>query len=188
MKLMNRDQNIISLLNTVKVLDTSTITNLFFNGSLRSCQKRLSILNECGYIKRFRDNVWSQYIYYIGHKPKQWSHDMYVGKLLSYLKQHDIEVMKVKGSSKIGNIITDSIIVIRINNTIKFLLVEIELHPRIETVNKYKDLYRNNKYKDYGFNIEPKVLLITNSNKIYNSLNYQLIKTDLDFTDLIHKI
>ena len=41
MKLMQRDKDIIEFIRTVKAVDAESISVIYFNGSLRSCQKRL---------------------------------------------------------------------------------------------------------------------------------------------------
>ena len=119
MRLMQRDKQIIDFLKTTKCADCESISILFFNGSLRACQKRLKILSECGYTRRFRRDHWSEYIYYVGPKPKQYSHDIYLSKLLAYLKNHNIEVLKYKGTTKINNIIIDGVIVLKVNDPSK---------------------------------------------------------------------
>ena len=42
--LTKRDEEIIKFLNDYKCANTSTITNIFFNGSKRSCNRRLKNL------------------------------------------------------------------------------------------------------------------------------------------------
>ena len=52
MLLTKRDDEIRDFLKEVSIADTSTINTLFFNGSIRSCQRRLKQLTEYKFIKR----------------------------------------------------------------------------------------------------------------------------------------
>mgnify|MGYP003292503775 CR=1 FL=1 len=55
-KLTDRDVKIIDFLKNNKCADTQTLSNIFFKGSLRSCQHRLKKLCDNGYLKAFREN------------------------------------------------------------------------------------------------------------------------------------
>ena len=48
--LTNRDNQIIEFLQNYKIANTSTIANIFFNGSKRPCNRRLKHLKEHGFI------------------------------------------------------------------------------------------------------------------------------------------
>lgn len=159
-KITDRDTEIISFLKTVKCSDAKSISTIFFNGSLRSCQKRLLMLSECGYINRFRDNRWEQYVYYIGSKPKQFKHDLYISKLIVKLKEDGTEILKIKSATKIGDIITDGIIAYKKDDKVKIVFVEIEKHFRQHTIDKYVKLYKDGSYKQYGFPTMPSLIIV----------------------------
>ena len=187
MRLMQRDKDIIEFLKVVKCADAESISILFFGGSLRACQKRLLILTEADYIRRFRRDHWSEYIYYIEkNKPKQYSHDIYLSKILAYLKSNDVEVLKYKGTTKINNIIIDGVIVLKVNDSVKLYFIEIERSKfKKQTIYKYKDLSIES-LKDLGFTVKPSILLITDkATDITNDIPYKIIKTNLEFKNLI---
>lgn len=179
---MQRDEHIIDFIKSIGVAETMTLSELFFHGSLRSAQKRLTLLYNCGYLKRTRKDIYSSYIYYLGKKPKQIDHNLYLSRLYLKLIQNNYEILKYKGATKLSNVICDSIFVIRKDGTIKILLVEIEKQFKQNTLTKYNKLYSNkDTFKDLGFPIEPSVLLITNKQVINTKdLNYNLIVSKLD--------
>lgn len=176
MKLMPRDEKIVSFIKAVKCADAESISTIFFNGSLRSCQKRLKILTDCGYINRWRKDHWSSYVYYIKSKPKQIEHNVHLAKLIAKLKVDGNEILKIKGATKIGDVITDGIVAYKKYDKIKICVVEIEKHFRIETINKYVTLYKDGSYKQYGFKSFPTVLLICGRNINTDSIPFELIQ------------
>lgn len=165
-RITDRDTEMLDFIRTVKVADADSLSKIFFNGSLRSCQKRLLMLNDCGYINRFRDNNWEPYVYYTGKKDKQWRHNVYLSKLTAKLKEDGAEILKIKSSTKINNVIVDGIIAVKKDGSIKICMIEIERNYRKETINKYIELYKSGKYADCGFKVFPTLILITDKKNI----------------------
>ena len=186
MRLMQRDESIIDFIKNIGVVETNVISELFFNGSLRSCQKRLTLLYECGYIKRTRKDIYSSYIYYLGKQKKQMDHNLYLSHLYLQLIKRDYEILKYKGATKLNNVICDGIFIIRKKDgAIFILLLEIEKQLQPITLQKYCKLYSNkDAFTALGFPIAPKVLLLSNKQNISTKdLNYELIISRLDFED-----
>ena len=175
MKLMSRDEKIVSFIKAVKCADAESLSKIYFNGSLRSAQKRLKILTDCGYINRWRKDHWSEYIYFHKNKPKQIEHNIHLSKLIAKLKEDGVEILKVKGSTKVGDVITDGIVAVKKDGFIKIYFIEIEKHYRIETIDKYKRLYKDDKWKDYGFRFPPSLIIICNKNIDTNNIPFELI-------------
>ena len=75
-RLTQRDEAIIEFLNEVKVADTQTLCNIFFNGKLRASQLRLKALVDYKYLKVYRENIISQNVYYVKRKPTQMKHSL----------------------------------------------------------------------------------------------------------------
>ena len=146
-KLTDRDIQIIEFLKNNKVADTTTLSNIFFNGSLRSCQQRLKKLVDNGDLKFFRENILSQNIYYVKKKPSSWKHAIKVTQFIAELYKLNIEVLKVKTPFKCGNMIADSLIICRINGDVKILWLEVEL-TKFFNLSKYEDLYYSRKWKE----------------------------------------
>jgi predicted transcriptional regulator len=74
--MFERDYLIIEFLEKFKVATTSQIKELFFP-SINTCRRRLKKLIEYKEIKRLRDNINRDYIYFI-KEPKQLKHSLAV--------------------------------------------------------------------------------------------------------------
>lgn len=158
----DRDKKIKEFLEVVKVADTQTISILFFNNSLRGSQKRLKQLTEIKYIKCFRPSIIEQNIYYSKNKPTNYPHKIAFSKLLAKLKLNGIELLKYKCPYKIGDIISDGLIVIRKNDKVQIYFVEAERTKKLN-IDKYQELYYSRKWKEF-FPIMPSILCISDKN------------------------
>ena len=187
-KLTDRDLKIIDFLKNNKVADTETISYIFFNGSLRSCQHRLKKLVDNGDLKFFRENILSQNIYYVKKKPSSWKHAIKVTQFIAELYKLNIEVLKVKTPFKCGNMIADSLIICRINGDVKILWLEVEL-TKFFNITKYENLHYSRKWKEvlptFGS------IVVVSRKKVKTNDKFNVIKIDTDFSnieDLILKL
>ena len=102
---------------------------------------------------------------------------MFLAKLIAKLKADGNEILKVKGATKIGDIITDGIIATKKDSHVELYFVEIELSNfRKETIDKYVKLYKDGSYKQYGFKSFPTVLLICDRNINTDSIGFDIIQ------------
>ena len=187
-KLQDRDINIIDFLKNNKVADTTTLSNIFFNGSLRSCQHRLKKLCDNGDLKVFRENILSPNIYYVKKKPSSYKHALKVTQFIAELYKLGIEVLKVKTPYAIGNMIADSLLVVRINGDVKILWLEVEL-TKFFNITKYENLHYSRKWKEvlptFGS------IVVVSRKKVKTNDKFNVIKIDTDFSnieDLILKL
>ena len=187
-KLTDRDIQIIEFLKENKCADTQTISNIFFDGSLRSCQHRLKKLVDNGDLKVFRENILSQNIYYTKKKPSSYKHALKVTQFIAELYKLGIEVLKIKTPYAIGNMIADSLIVCRVNGDVKILWLEVEL-TKFFNLNKYEDLYYSRKWKEALPNFGS--IVVVSRKKVKTNDKFNVIKIDTDFSnieDLILKL
>lgn len=177
----DRDNKIKEFLEIVQIADTKTLHTLFFtNTTIRNCQKRLKQLVDIRFIKVYRENMLSQNVYYAKNRPKNIPHKIVFSQLLAELKQDNIEVLKYRTPFKIGDLIADGLIVIRLNNEVKIYFVEVERTKNLN-VKKYEELYYSRKYKD-KFPIMPDILCITDKkiNTDHSVLKIKTCKIDLN--------
>lgn len=179
MKITKRDIEILNFLKEVCVADTSTLSILFFNGSIRRCNQRLKILKDNKKVKCFRESVLSKNIYYIGRKPANWKHKIIFSQLLAELKLKEIEVLKYRSSFKIGSLIADGLIVINDSGEVKIYFVEGERTKKLD-INKYELLYYSREWENI-LPVMPGILCITdkNINTDHKVLNIKSCKWDL---------
>lgn len=180
-KLTDRDINLIEFLKENKVADTQTLSHIFFNSSLRSCQHRLKKLCDNGDIKAFRENILSQNIYYVKKKPSSWKHALKVTQFIAELHKLGIEILKIKTPFKCGNLIADSLIICRVNGDVKILWLEVEL-TKFFNLTKYEDLYYSRKWKEV---LPTFGAIVTVSDKnVKTNDKFNIIKIDTEFKNI----
>ena len=180
-KLQDRDIQIIDFLNANKCADTDTLSHIFFNSSLRSCQHRLKKLVDNGDIKSFRPDILSKNIYYVKKKPSSYKHAIKVTQFIAELYKQNIEVLKVKTPFKCGNMIADSLIICRINGDVKILWLEVEL-SKFFNLTKYEDLYYSRKWKE----VLPSFgdIVVITDKKVNTNNTFNIIKIDTEFKNI----
>ena len=96
--LTDRDQQIIDFLSEYKCANTSSIADIFFNGSKRPCSRRLQLLREHGFIKSSQEFVCLEQIHYINRKPTQLKHSSILSTFIGliYKKQYALFIILVK--------------------------------------------------------------------------------------------
>lgn len=187
-KLTDRDVKIIEFLKNNKCADTETISHIFFNGSLRSCQHRLKKLVDNGDLKAFRENILSPNIYYTKKKPTSYKHAIKVTQFIAELHKLGIEILKIKTPYAIGNMIADSLIVCRVNGDVKILWLEVEL-SKFFNITKYENLHYSRKWKEVLPNFGS--IVVVSRKKVKTNDKFNVIKIDTDFSnieDLILKL
>lgn len=160
MILQDRDNKIIDFL-IMCPADSDSICKLFFSGK-RTCNERLRKLVDYGYLKRWRKNVNSNYIYYIKRKPIQIEHCNYIAKSYIWIKEQGYDIEKFKREVEIENVRADALIKIKSGNKEGYLILEVELSNNniSRKLMKYEDLLLSRKYKKY-FDVMPKLLYVT---------------------------
>lgn len=182
-KFTERDLEIKEFLKNVVVADTETIHQIFFpNASLRTCQARLKLLVDYKFIKAFREDILSQNIYYLNKKPSSYKHKIVFSQLVGKLHSQGIEVLKYVTPLKVGNIIADGFIAVKINEEPRIYLVEVELTKYFDT-KKYIDLYYSRTWKD-KFPVMPRILVITDK-KVKTDSKLDITVCKLDLSNLI---
>ena len=180
-KLQDRDVKIIEFLKNNKCADTETISHIFFNGSLRSCQHRLKKLVDNGDLKAFRENILSPNIYYTKKKPTSYKHAIKVTQFIAELYKLGIEILKIKTPFKCGNLIADSLLVVRINGDVKILWLEVEL-TKFFNLSKYEDLYYSRKWKEVLPNFGS--IIVVTDKKVKTNDKFNIIKIKTDFSNI----
>lgn len=145
--LTKRDFEIIEFLESYKIA-TTTVLQYFFFPSLSACQKRLLKLIQCKQIKRARDNITNEYLYYI-KKPKQINHSLKVSELYMELsKRYEIKHFKIEVN--LGSIRPDAVFGYIENGTSKIGFLEVELSNKEFNQNKYINFIKNGDAKESG--------------------------------------
>ena len=162
MKLTDRDIRLLNFLKEYKCANTGTIERLFFK-SKQTAQKRLKILTDNKKIKKVRENINTEYTYYINKKPRNIPHTTAISEVYSYLStSDDIKLIKAKREYEIKyrnkSIRADLMAVVKVNDKIIPLLIEIDLNKTYN--NKYTEYISNSYYRQL-FPIKPIIISIS---------------------------
>ena len=184
-RLTSRDEKIKSFLEEVTIASTSTISEIFFNGSLRSCQYRLRQLVDYKIIKSFRPSIIEENLFYIKNKPRSYKHKIIFSDLLGELHKLNIEVLKYRCpyviESNSGTVIADGLIVIR-TDRVKIFFVEGELSKKLN-ISKYESLYYSREWKEV-FPVMPSILCISDKRIDVDHNVLDIRKVNLNFDKL----
>lgn len=170
--LTERDNQIIEFLSIYKCATTSTISNLFFNGSRRPTTRRLKHLKEHGFIKSSQEYISVEQVHYINKKPTQLKHACICSEFVSKMKLEN-NIIKEKVEFKIGNIRSDLLL---ITDTPKIYFVEACNTKPFDT-NKYIRLKKSMEWKKL-FPVFPDIIVISDK-KVNTSNELNIIKYNL---------
>jgi len=123
--LTNRDNQVVEFLSKCPCY-SNTLKDIFYP-SQRVANKRLKYLSDYGYLNRKRDHNCEHYFYYISREPKQKQHLNYIAKTYKWIKEQGYEVLYFAVQKKYDNVIPDMVCVLKQNDKIGTLAVEIEL-------------------------------------------------------------
>jgi len=156
----DRDYEVIEFLKSYKVASTDTIAELFYNGKLRTAQYRLKCLAEKKQIKRSREAVTNQYIYYT-KKPAQLRHSLLITDFYRELNRYTSSVVFFAREPDVCGKRPDAVFGYKINGCECLGLLEVEISNK----GFDRDKYCNKKFLDF-FPIAPKLFIVTNQTKI----------------------
>ncbi|HFL3726342.1 MULTISPECIES: hypothetical protein [Peptostreptococcaceae] len=182
MKLTKRDDEILEFIKVVSVADTTTLNEIFFNGSTRACQRRMKLLTDAKLVKRLERKYLNQeYIYYISRMPKQLEHKLLLSKLIGKMHNVGAEIIKVKSSLCIGNIIADGFVVYKLDNRVRMALVEVERSKEFDK-DKYIEIVNAREFKDM-FPVRP-LIIVLSDNKPVDMDIFKVINIKTDFSNI----
>lgn len=178
MQMTERDYKILEFL-TIAPSNTNIIAD-YLGASLQVVQRRLLKLYEYEYVKRWRIDINSNYIYYVdGKKPKDLGHMLLLSQLyVWWTKQgYDIKLFKREVPLYKG-IRSDGIAAVDRGNGLEVIILEVDVWTRPQDkVKKYENYKDNKGYKDLA-NTMPTLLFVTNKSVKSRELNVETLKLD----------
>jgi DNA-binding Lrp family transcriptional regulator len=172
--LTKRDRRVCRFIEDFHVATTNQIYELAFSDvSIRRCQQRLTELVRQKRIKRYRDYVSQDYLYYVGKKPQQVEHDLLRTDVFMKLRQYDLQEFIPEFSY--GNLRADGYF--ELGNDPWFLEIQLSTSFNQE---KYEALYRRLDWRERWREF-PKVLVVAAKNiKIEHSdVEFYMVGCDL---------
>lgn len=181
-----RDNDVIEFIEKFKIASTSTIAEVFFPSKI-SCYRRLQYITKSKELKRIRDNVSSEYLYY-KKIPKQLKHCLLVSDFYRELHRRS-EIVDFSIEPKLGDIIPDALFAYKINGNIFLSLLEVEISNKGFNYSKYNRFYMSQTYKNY-FPVMPTIFVVGNKVKIPDQKNikYNIIDTKFSSFNLTQNL
>jgi hypothetical protein len=173
--LTTRDLSILDFLDTYKIASTSTIAELFFPSKI-SCYKRLQTMYNEKVIKRSRESLNNEFIYYKKNPPKQYKHRLLVTDFYRELHKRTT-VVSFKPECVLENIRPDAVFAYKLNGKTYLGLLEVEISNKGFS-NKYEGFYTSELYKKF-FPVFPQIYVIGSRIKLpQNAKNNYIIIDD----------
>lgn len=174
----SRDFEVVEFVKQFKVANTDIISETFFP-SVYACRKRMKVICDNNLLKKARDSVNSQYIYY--HKnPQQIKHSLLVTKFYSILNSY-CKIVKFNIEPVYGDIRPDAAFVYSINGINKVGVLEVELSNKGFNWSKYERFCMNDNFKPF-MTIKPNVFIVSDKVKPINS-NFEYVIIDPNFSN-----
>ena len=171
-----RDLLVVEFIREYKVAQTSTLTELFYK-SKRVAQRRLSELVEHGDLKRSKNGLTSEYLYYI-KTPPNLMHALALTDLLRELSKK-VDLRTYQREFQCGNVRSDCLVTYDAEGKTHNAFIEIQLSGR-PNLDKYAQLRRGNAWKEQ-FQEFPEIIIMTDAHFNSLGLDVAVIGTDLAF-------
>lgn len=154
--LTQRDRRVLRFIDAFGCATTKQIQTLCFP-SLRRCQQRLYTLTMYGKLKRARDYISAEYLYYADKKPKEIEHmRLRVDVYLQLIK--DYELCTFQPEYTLGHLRADAYFEIYRNGYVLPFFLEIQRSPNFRQ-DKYEKVYNSGIWLDLWEEFPPVVVV-----------------------------
>lgn len=167
---------VIEFIERFKVARTSTIKELFYP-SLLVAQKRLKRITEDKELKRSRDNITNEYIYF-KNKPKQLKHSLLITDFYREFNKL-VDINHFKNEFIIEGVRADALMAYEYKATKYISFLEVQISNVKLNLDKYRSLKYSEAYKKI-LPVFPSIIAVTNQRiEIPKDLEVIQIKEDL---------
>lgn len=180
-QITDKDMKIINTVDTLRALTSTQIERLFYS-SQQAQSHRCKQLVDHRKLKRFRENNWTPYIYYLGRRPAQLKSILAISEFYTLCMVNNLNVTYIEREKHISFnndefiIVPDAVITIESDGVEYEFFIEVDNTKELST-NKY---YRA--FKEYGF-IPPPIVSISNRRRRNVFSELEVIKLKMDLSD-----
>ena len=180
-QITDKDMKIINTVDTLRALTSTQIERLFYS-SQQAQSHRCKQLVDHRKLKRFRENNWTPYIYYLGRRPAQLKSILAISEFYTLCMVNNLNVTYIEREKRISFdndefiIVPDAVITIESDGVEYEFFIEVDNTKELST-NKY---YRA--FKEYGF-IPPPIVSISNRRRRNVFSELEVIKLMMDLSD-----
>ncbi|MDU3548974.1 MAG: hypothetical protein E7F83_16330 [Clostridium sp.] len=184
----DRDKEVIKCIEEYKAITLRQATELFFKGNYKGASRRMAQLEEMGVLKSYISKAKKEKVYYQERKVND--HRLYIYDYLKELKRLRCDLIDIKIEPEYlkGLIRPDAYVLFRYEDYKYITLLEVDYThytSNIKMNTLYEKLYSEREnYKDF-FGTFPIVVIARSTKGIrYNSGNFEVIYTDLSYSNL----
>ena len=180
-QITDKDMKIINTVDTLRALTSTQIERLFYS-SQQAQSHRCKQLVDHRKLKRFRENNWTPYIYYLGRRPAQLKSILAISEFYTLCMVNNLNVTYIEREKRISFnndefiIVPDAVVTIESDGVEYEFFIEVDNTKELST-NKY---YRA--FKEYGF-IPPPIVSISNRRRRNVFSELEVIKLKMDLSD-----
>ena len=180
-QITDKDMKIINTVDTLRALTSTQIERLFYS-SQQAQSHRCKQLVDHRKLKRFRENNWTPYIYYLGRRPAQLKSILAISEFYTLCMVNNLNVTYIEREKRISFnndefiIVPDAVITIESDGVEYEFFIEVDNTKELST-NKY---YRA--FKEYEF-IPPPIVSISNRRRRNVFSELEVIKLKMDLSD-----
>lgn len=180
MMLTTRDLEVIDFVKGLKVANTSTINDVFFK-NIKSCSRRLKFLADKNELKRIRNHLNAEYIYFI-KCPKQLKHSLMVSNFYKVL-YNKTNILNFKIESEMGSIRPDAVFGYTYHTKSFLGTLEVERSNNGFNYNKYEKFYSSGEYKSF-LPVMPTVFIVGDKIKLPDKSDVKYVVISMDLSNL----
>jgi len=184
----NRDKEVIKWVEEYKAITLKQATELFFKGSYKSTSRRMAQLEEMGIFQSYISKGKKEKVYC--QEKKVNDHRLYIYDYIKELKRPGCDLLGIKIEPKYlkGSIIPDALIFFRFEDYKYLTLLEVDythFTDNIKMNTLYEKLYQEREnYKEFLGTFPMVVIARPTEGVRYNSNNFEVIYTDLEYSNL----
>lgn len=171
------DQKVLDFLEVFNCATTSQLTKLFYNTvkyPYNKSRQRLKILHDDKYVKRDRNDINMEYVYYL-RKNNQFRHSLILTEFYIQL-QELAEIDSFEIEQPYGNIRPDGMCICGYRGFTHYFFIEAHISNNKFNQDKYISYYGSLEWEKY-FDVFPKVVIISDK-------KVDLKPTNLKFTQI----
>lgn len=134
-------------------------------------------------LKRERQSITSQYVYYRNRKPKQTLHKLMLSEFYKYLNRY-VYIEKFNPEYRLEGIRADAMIAFNGKFKKHFALVEIDISKNSlkDKIEKYEHFDNAETWKKYNWPVMPEIIIV--GNRKIPKTNLKITQIDTDFTNM----
>lgn len=169
------DQQVLDFLEVFNCATTSQLTKLFYNTKYpyNKSRRRLKILYDDKHIKRERNSINMEYVYYL-KKNNQFTHSLILTEF--YVRLHELaEIDKFEVEQPYGHIRPDGMCICGYRGFTHYFFVEIHRSNNKFNQDKYISYYGSLEWKKY-FDVFPKIIIISDKKISLQPTNLKFIQ------------